>query len=219
VQYYIIWNEPNTAAEWGQRKPDPQAYADLLKVAATRAREADPAAKVVLAGMAPNLEDENSNVALNDLVYLGRLYDAGAQPYFDVVAVHAYGLQNPPDEPSSPASVNFARTEEIYKTMQRRGDGSKPVFVTEGGWNDSPRWSYAVKPYQRIEYTVRAYRKAQEEWPWCKGVMLWASRLPSPAYTYFDNYTFLTSDFIPKPVYLEVQKYALEGTATVGAAP
>jgi hypothetical protein len=33
-------------------------------------------------------------------------------------------------------------------------------------------------------------------------------RLPRPAYTYFDNYTFLTPDFIPKAVYLEVQKYA-----------
>ena len=65
-----------------------------------------------------------------------------------------------------------------------------------------------MKPYQRVEYTVRAYQKAAEEWPWCAAVTLWASRLPRPAYTYFDNYTFLTPDFIPKAVYLEVQEYA-----------
>ena len=35
ISQYIIWNEPNTAAEWGQRPPDPAAYADLLKVAIT----------------------------------------------------------------------------------------------------------------------------------------------------------------------------------------
>jgi hypothetical protein len=129
-----------------------------------------------------------------------------AYTYFDGVAVHSYGLTSPPDDPSGPSRLNFARAEEIHKVMLRRGDGAKPVYITEGGWNDSPRWSFAVKPYQRVEYTVRAYEKAAEEWPWCRAVMLWASRLPRPAYTYFDNYTFLTSDFIPKAVYLEVQK-------------
>jgi hypothetical protein len=39
-------------------------------------------------------------------------------------------------------------------------------------------------------------------------VCLWASRFPRPQYTYFDNYSFLTPDFIPKAVYLEVQRYA-----------
>jgi GH35 family endo-1,4-beta-xylanase len=208
VHYYIIWNEPNTAAEWGSRKPDPAAYAELLKRAHTRAKEADPFATILLAGMAPNLEGETSNLALNDLVYLDRLYDAGAAPYFDGVAVHSYGLQSPPDAPSSPDRLNFSRAEQTYKVMARRGDASKPVFITEGGWNDSPRWSFAVKPYQRVEYTVGAYRLA-ETWPWCKAVTLWMSRLSTPANTYFDNYTFLTPDFIPKAIYLEVQQYAL----------
>ena len=208
ISHYIIWNEPNTAAEWGQRPPDPAGYAALLEVAYRRAKEADPTCVVLLAGLAPNLEREGSATAMNDLTYLERLYDAGAAPYFDGVAVHSYGLTAPPDDPAGPRKLNFARTEEIHKIMVRRGDGAKPVYVTEGGWNDSPRWSYAVQPYQRAEYTVAAYRKAELEWPWCKAVCLWASRLPKPAYTYFDNYTFLTPDFIPKAVYLEVQKYA-----------
>jgi len=208
VSHYIIWNEPNTAAEWGQRPPDPQGYLDLLKIAYTRAKQADPGATILLAGMAPNLERVGSAVALNDLTYLDLLYGAGAAPYFDAVAVHAYGLSQSPDDPSGPDKLNFARVEQVHSLMERHGDGAKAIYITEGGWNDSPRWSYAVKPYQRVEYTVRAYDKALTEWPWCKAVTLWASRLPSPAYTYFDNYTFLTTDFIPKPVYLEVQKYA-----------
>jgi hypothetical protein len=208
LSHYIIWNEPNTAAEWGQRPPNPQAYTDLLKLSYTRAKQADPSAVVLLAGMAPNLERPGSPLALNDLTYLGALYDAGAAPYFDAVAVHAYGLTQSPDDPSAPDKLNFARAEQVHALMQSRGDGSKFIYITEGGWNDSSRWSYAVRPFQRVGYTVRAYDKALTEWPWCKAVTLWASRLPSPAYTYFDNYTFLTSDFIPKPVYLEVQKYA-----------
>jgi GH35 family endo-1,4-beta-xylanase len=212
VQYYIIWNEPNTAAEWGSRKPDPAAYADLVKTVYPRAKQADPTATILLAGMAPNLEGETSNIALNDLVYLDRLYDAGAAPYFDGVAVHSYGLQFPPDAPSSPDRLNFARAEQTYSVMVRRGDANKPVYITEGGWNDSPRWSYAVKPYQRIEYTVDAYKLAGT-WPWCKAITLWMSRLTTPANTYFDNYTFLTPDFIPKAIYLEVQKYALSDSS------
>ncbi|MDQ6694969.1 MAG: hypothetical protein M3014_11220 [Chloroflexota bacterium] len=208
ISHYIIWNEPNTAAEWGGRKPDPPAYAALLQATYKRVKEADPSSQVLLAGLAPNLESEQSNVALNDLVYLDKLYEAGAGQYFDGVAVHSYGLKSSPDDPPAPGKLNFARAEEIYKTMVRHGDGKKPVYITEGGWNDSPRWVFAVSPSQRVEYTVEAYRKAEENWPWCRAVCLWASRFSKLQYTYFDNYSFLTPDFIPKAVYLEVQKYA-----------
>ncbi len=208
ISHYIIWNEPNLASEWGQRAPDPQGYADLLKVAYKRAKEADPAALVMLAGLAPNLEREASSVAMNDLTYLQRLYEAGAAPYFDAVAAHSYGVTAPADDTAGPKKLNFARVEELHKVMLAHGDSAKSVYITEGGWNDSPRWSYAVKPAQRVEYTVDAYRMAEEKWPWCTAVMLWASRYPRSAYTYFDNYTFLTPDFLPKAVWLEVQKYA-----------
>jgi hypothetical protein len=210
VHYFIIWNEPNTAAEWGGRKPDPAAYAALLKQAYLAAKAADPNATILLAGLAPNLEDDNSALALNDLVYLDRLYDEGAAPYFDAVAAHSYGLQSPPADLSAPDRLNFARAEQTHDVMVRRGDASKQVYITEGGWNDSPRWSYAVKPYQRIQYTIDAYKLAST-WDWCGAVTLWMSRLPAPANTYFDNYTFLTPDFIPKAIYLEVQRYAHGG--------
>jgi hypothetical protein len=210
VHYYIIWNEPNTAAEWGGRKPDPAAYAALLKQAYPAAKSADPTAVVLFAGLAPNLEGDNSTLALNDLVYLARLYDEGAAPYFDAVAAHSYGLQTAPGDPSAPDSLNFARAEQLHNVMVSRGDGNKSVYITEGGWNDSPRWSYAVKPYQRIQYTIDAYKLAAT-WDWCKAVTLWMSRLPAAANTYFDNYTFLTPDFIPKAIYLEVQRYAHGG--------
>jgi GH35 family endo-1,4-beta-xylanase len=208
IKHYIIWNEPNTAAEWGQQPPDPEAYAELLKVVYARAKQADPDVVVMMAGLAPNLESEGSPNAMSDLVYLDRLYQSGAAPYFDAVAVHSYGLTTPPDDPSGRDKLNWARTEEIYRVMQENDDGDTPVYITEGGWNDSPRWSFAVKPYQRVEYTVEAYRIAEERWPWVRAVCMWASRFPRPQYTYFDNFSFLTPDFIPKAVYLEVQKYA-----------
>ena len=37
---------------------------------------------------------------------------------------------------------------------------------------------------------------------------IWAFRYPRPACTYQDNYTFVDSEFQPKPIYLAVQDYA-----------
>jgi hypothetical protein len=107
--------------------------------------------------------------------------------------------------------LNFARVEVLHDDLVAHGDGAKPVLVTEAGWNDSPRWQLAVRPYQRIDYTIAAYALAQRAWPWCLAVTMWAFRYPAPAYTYFDNYTFVTPDFVPKPIYYEVQRYAQGG--------
>jgi hypothetical protein len=208
VRHYIIWNEPNMAAEWGQRSPDPRGYVDLLKVAYRRAKEADPTCIVLMAGLAPTLEREGSSVAMDDLIYLRRVYEAGGAPYFDALAAHTYGLKSPAEEAPGPRKINFRRVEELRRIMVEMGDRTKEVYITEGGWNDSPRWSGAVRPSQRVTNTVDAYAYAKNI-PWIRAVCLWASRYPRPAYTFFDNYTFLTPDFTPKAVYFEVKAYAL----------
>ena len=208
VPYVIIWNEPNLSLEWGLRPVDPAAYTRLLKIAYQRAKEADPDVQVVAAGLAPTTAPEGNEWGMDDLLYLQRMYDAGAKGYFDALAIHAYGGTFPPDDPPSPEVVNFARAELTHQVMERNGDGDTPCLITEGGWNDHPRWTRAVKPGQRILYTVRAYEKARQEWPWCKAVALWAFRYPWPLQTYQDYFTFVAADFTPKPIYLAVQRYA-----------
>ncbi len=208
VSRFVIWNEPNTSFEWGFRPVSPEDYTELLKVTYAAAKRADPDAQVFTAGMAPTLEE--SDMAMNDLKYLQRMYDAGAKDYFDGVAVHAYGGKFPPDDPPAPDKINFARATLVRQVMERNGDGSKPVIITEAGWNDHPRWTKAVRPLQRIDYTVRAYQKVDEEWPWAEAVAMWVFRLPWPARNYNDYYTFVTADFSPKPIYEAVRKYARE---------
>ena len=90
----------------------------------------------------------------------------------------------------------------------RHGDEHKPVYITEAGWNDHPRWTASVSPSQRIRYTIDAYEWAQQHWPWSPVVVMWTFRLPAPRFNYRDNYAFVTTEFEPKPVYLEVQRYA-----------
>ena len=220
VPYVIIWNEPNLSFEWGYRPVDPAAYSRLLQLCYQRAKEANPAVQIVAAGLAPTTVPEGNEWGMDDLIYLQRMYDAGARDYFDALAIHAYGWTFPPDHPPAPDVVNFARAQLAREVMVRNGDEDKPALITEGGWNDHPRWTRAVRPFQRIAYTIRAYEKARQEWPWCRAVAFWAFRYPWPAQTYQDHFTFVAPDFTVKPIYLEVQRYARGETLDVmGLAP
>mgnify|MGYP001025963792 CR=1 FL=1 len=207
VSHVIIWNEPNLSFEWGYRPVDPEGYANLLREVYPRAHAANPDVVVLAGALAPTLEPEESAAGMSDLTYLNRLYEAGAAPYFDALAAHAYGQTSPPDEPPEPNTINFRRVELLREIMVTHGDIAKPIYVTEAGWNDHPRWTGAVSPAQRIEYTIGAYEWARRHWPWGETVAMWAFRYPAPTYSYQDHYTFVTSDFEPQVIYLEVQEY------------
>jgi hypothetical protein len=212
VDHLIVWNEPNLALEWGYRAPDPAEYVAMLRAVSTRVRAVRPTVQILGGALGPTLGA--SNVAggvpdaVNDLDYLQGMYDAGAAPYFDVLAVHAYGWRFAPEAEPDPAAINWRRTELLRQVMARNGDADKPLMITEGGWNDHPRWTKAVRPGQRVAYTLRAFELARQEWPWCPVIALWAFRFPRPMGGYLDYFTFVTVDFTLKPIYVEVQRYA-----------
>jgi hypothetical protein len=212
VRHVVIWNEPNLSFEWGYRPVDPEGYTDLLRAVYPRAHAANPDVAVLAGALAPTLEPEGSAVGLSDVAYLERMYQAGAATYFDALAVHAYGLTFPPEEPPAAGAINFRRVELLREIMVAHGDEGKPVYVTETGWNDHPRWANSVRPAQRIEYTIGAYEWARQHWPWCTCVAVWAFRYPAPTHSYHDYYAFVTTDFEPRVIYSEVQNYT-------GAAP
>ncbi|HEY1014969.1 MAG TPA: cellulase family glycosylhydrolase, partial [Herpetosiphonaceae bacterium] len=211
VRMLQIWNEPNLRFEWGDRPPDPQAYAALLKAVYPAVKAAAPDALVTVAGLAPGGPGgpiDPSALSANDLEYLAALLEAGAP--FDAVAVHAYGGQSPADQPPDPAVVNFRRTELVRKLLLEQGR-DVPIVITEGGWNDHPRWQHAVGPPERVRYTVDAYAWAAQHWPWLEATCLWQFSMPWTAYTYIDNYTFVTPEGTPKAIYYAVQRWAQTG--------
>ncbi|HXV99632.1 MAG TPA: hypothetical protein VEC93_14515 [Anaerolineae bacterium] len=207
VAAVIIWNEPNLALEWGFQPIDPVGYTQLLTIAYQRAKAANPNVQVLGGALAPTLAPPGNDQAMNDLVYLQRMFDAGAGEAMDGLAVHAYGWVFPADDPPDPAVINFRRTELLHQLLVDAGHANLPIYITEGGWNDHPRWTRAVKPAQRIENTLQAYELVKD-WPWAKMMAIWAFRYPWPARTYLDYFTFVTPEFEPKPIYLEVQRYA-----------
>lgn len=208
VSYIIIWNEPNLSLEWGFRPVSPVEYTRLLRTAYQAAKASNPQVRVLAGALAPTLAPPGDEWAMNDLDYLRAMLEAGAAEYFDILAVHAYGGTYPADSPPDPHVVNFRRVELLHRVLIERGESNKPVIITEGGWNDHPRWTRAVTPAQRIQYTIQAYQMAKQ-WDWCKAVVLWVFRYPWPTKSYLDYYTFVTPSFDPKPIYLEVQRYAI----------
>ena len=208
VSSVIIWNEPNLSLEWGGRDVDPEAYTELLRRSYVAARAANPDIRVLGGALAPTTETEGSAAGMNEFSFLARMYEAGAAPYFDALAAHTYGFTQPPEAEPDSAAINFRRIELLREIMRRYGDAEKPVIITESGWNDDPRWVNAVRPGQRIAYTLRAFEMV-EAWPWAEQLCIWNFRQPFDRYNRRDAYyALVSSDFTIKPIYEAIQAYA-----------
>lgn len=180
VRHYQIWNEPNIFPEWGHQPISPEDYAELLAMAAAAIRQTDPEAVIVLAAMAATTAfdgDTTPGGNLNDLVFLQRLYDAGAAPYFDVVAVQGYGLwSGPTDRRMHPLVLNFGRVEFVRDLMVYNGDGAKPIWIAEMNWNAVPPGQAA--PFGRVtleeqaRYLPLAFERIRT-WPWVELANVW----------------------------------------------
>ncbi len=206
VTALIAWNEPNLSFEWGYRSVAPAEYIDFLRHVYAAAHAANPDVIVLGGALAPTLE--RSDNALNDLDFLRGMYAAGGSAYFDALAVHTYGFTQPPQAEPAPDMLNFRRVELLRAIMVANGDSAKPIYITESGWNDAPRWTLAVTPGERVTYTLDAYRLAAQQWPWLKQLCFWYFRAPTSIGGYPDYFAFVTPDFRLRPIYDAVQQYA-----------
>ncbi len=176
VDVYQIWDEPNVRPHWGDALADPSGYADLLRTVAPVIRAVDPGAVILTAGLAPNTEPGWYN--MSEVRYLRGLYEAGAAPFFDVVAVKAYGFWSGPDDRRyDEAVLNWSRAVLVREVMEAAGDAATPVWFVEGGWaslppdwaGEPPPWG-SDRPEVQTARLKKAVARARAEWPWV-GVM------------------------------------------------
>jgi len=245
VQFLQIWNEPNLNVEWNAGQAvDPEGYVALLKEAAQRARAADPNVVILAAPLATTLDNYPDQLNLNELIYLDKMYQAGAKDAFDIMAANAYGLDRPPEDPPDPTVLNFRRVELLHQVMERNGDVDKAIWFNEYGWNapddalvpnptpgstaPNPvrRWG-SVTLAQQADYTVRGITWAQQHWPWAGVFTIWYFRQVGDIATNQAEYYFqmVSPDWVVQPVYNRVQAAAtaieVAGPGTYGdlAAP
>lgn len=213
IKYYQLWNEPNIYPEWGEQPVNAQDYTRLLKIGYKRAKEADPNAVIISAGLAQTLETGPRN--LSDLLFLQQMYDAGAKNYFDILAVMNYGLFTGPGDHRADASrTNFSRPELVREIMVKNGDANKPIWAMEIGWNALPP-AFEEAPFGRVteqqqaRYATQAYERAQSEWSWMGVMNYWFFKRAydnerEQAFFYF---RLFDPDFTPRPAYDALKEY------------
>ncbi len=204
IRWYQIWHEPNIAPHWGARPVDPAAYVRLLREGYIAVHSANPAAHVLMASLAPNVEPGGTNQS--DIVYLEGVYAAGGGAWFDVAAAEPYGFDAPPSGAPSPGVLNFRRAELLRKVMQAHGDASKPLWLTFYGWN-SPVTSGArpspwktVTPEAQARYAAEAVEYARAHWPWASAMFwgVWQPNAPSDDPRW--GFALMTPDGRSRPV-------------------
>ncbi|MCA9965160.1 MAG: O-antigen ligase family protein [Anaerolineales bacterium] len=187
LQFYIIWDEPNLTDHWGKLPPNANEYAALLATTAAAVRTADSRTVIVAAPLAPTVETGPANIA--DWLYLQQLYEAGAAEAFDIIAAKPYGFDHPPDDRTvNNERLNFSRVILLREVAERHGDGHKAIWAGNWGWNSLPAdwqgspsvWEETTTAQQR-EWTVAAFQRAQQEWPWLGTMFLenWQPAAPA----------------------------------------
>lgn len=215
---YIIWNEPNLAAEWSRSGgnledhwarfdgwvADPADYVGVLGVAFRQIRAADPQALVVGGGLAPT--NERSPRAVDDRVFLEQLWAVGMADCLDVLAVHAYGFGLSPDAPDDIHNhLNLGRIAQMWEITQAAGV-EKPIWITELGYTVVDGNQTAVSEAQQADYLLAAQARAAAEWPWVDLFTVWNLVYGRSPTDEMSGYSLVNPDLSPRPAFYAWQQ-------------
>jgi hypothetical protein len=214
---YIIWNEPNLAAEWSRSGGDlphhwesydgwvarPEDYVSLLCLAQARVRAAAPEPLIVGGGLAPT--NEFSPRAMDDREFLRRMVAVGATKCFDVLAVHDYGYGlSPEDERGAHEGLNLARVLDLRDIMLDYGV-TKPIWITELGYTVHSQLQPTVSEQEQADYLVGAFQRVRRDWPWVEMLTLWNLCYGRPPEDEMSGYSLVEPDLTPRPAYPALQ--------------
>ncbi len=148
--YWQVWNEPNLPNYWNGRV-DPADYGRFLKSTSIAAKNGDPEARIVSAGLPQTTC--SAGPCIDD--FLREMYTVpGVGNAIDAVAVHTY---------SDDYRGIFYRLG-LARDQTRRSLGtSKRMFVTEFGWATGGNHRYfSTSPSGQASRLRDAYRKMIE---------------------------------------------------------
>jgi hypothetical protein len=157
VAVWQIWNEPDQDGTWLPRA-DPAAYATMQRLAYAAIKQADPTA-IVLNGGVYTFDGVGQNN------FMDRVVEFGGWDSFDVLAIHPWLIDHPPDNPALinpregfdvtiPGRIALAQ-----RWINARG-GGKPIWITEVGWatcGGACAPQFAKSPDEQADYMVRTF--------------------------------------------------------------
>jgi hypothetical protein len=242
VAAWMIYNEENLSGESGD--VNPARYVEVLKAGYLGVKAGDPNAIVVAGALAPTgvndpqgLRGPGEMGVMSDLNYLEQMYqynNGEVRSYFDVMATHPYGFNNPPEDkwpdnpnmnPLFPVNANgqidfynrsdsfyFRRIEEQRAIMEKYGDGEKQMWATEYGWCTD----YRPDGYQECKYNtpddqgnylVRAIEFSKKYYPWMGVMFIWNLNFSTfqPWYTGPSHFSIINGDWSGRPAYFALK--------------
>jgi hypothetical protein len=198
VKAIEVWNEQNLHYEWGNKKIDPAAYMQLLKVSYNSIKQACPGMIVVSGALTPTGAPPPK--AMDDYAYLEGMYQNGLKNYSDAIGAHPSGYNVAPSVKGGQAACDFitlqgssfrgpcntlhhswsfyATLNGYYNIMKRYGDGGKKIWPTEFGWATNwvgdPSYGYAQDNTreEQAAWTVESY-KLMKSWGFVGTAFLW----------------------------------------------
>lgn len=143
VSAWEVWNEQNITGFW-MPGPDPAAYLNLLAAASPAIRSADPAATVVMGG-----------VAGLDPSYLDNCLKLGAAQYVDAIAYHPYPETLKMGD-YTPQEANIRYIDQFVRNLISKYT-TKPlqVWLTEFGWTTTTTRPPGVDEQTQASYLLR----------------------------------------------------------------
>ena len=128
IEHWEFWNEPEMWQLMGQ---DATVYLRNLRLFYDVAHQVNP--EIVVSAQ--------TLVGTDYMEYVYNLSDAwygkGNQPW-DAISIHPYNWNYTPVPGQPPMEINYPRVEALRNLMIARGDGAKPIWITEYGWNNGP---------------------------------------------------------------------------------
>jgi hypothetical protein len=213
VAAWEVWNEPNLDYFFNGTPAD---YVKLLKASYSQFKAGDPNTKVVLGGP-----------SYNDTDWLEKVYAAGAQGYFDVMATHPYqGVADAAPEKRDDGTIwTLSHVAAVRDLMQKNGDGDKKIWFTEFGWSshanqgNEPNWRRGVTPEQQGDYLVRSIKYVRENFPYVTHMFWYNERNRDTGDVQLDNYGLMHRDLKPKPAYTALKDYLTGSAPAPSPAP
>lgn len=203
IAAWEIWNEPDIADTW-LPAPDPVRYGEMLRLASTAIKQADPTALVLNGGVM-------TFDAIGVDAFMDQVVQVAGWDSFDVLSLHPWLIDHAPDAPYliNPRE-NFdvtlpGRLAMAQRWIERNG-GGKPIWITEIGWStcgaacEAP---FARSYDEQADYLVRTFVLAAaagvqhvnyfqledkfngKQQPWGPAALLHDDFSPKPAYHAF----------------------------------
>src|SRR5439155_8041636 len=170
-RFFELWNEPYFGP-FANLRPDPAAYARLVRASVGAARRANPRARFLIeAEMGFWDPDARRNVD-----WVGDMYRAVPDlgRYADGVAVHPYSVL-PPDyrggEP--PVRQQTRRLEDIHASFAAHGDGGLPLWITEIGWPTCSSGRSCVAEATQAQDVASMFDLARTRWRYVKALFVY----------------------------------------------